>query len=425
MKNRRHFLQSFAVGVAGASMACSPGIADAGRPSFPPDGDPGDEEFWEAVRGQYPLTRERGYMNTGGLGPAPYSVVDAYTSMIWEMERISEHGHSRIEGVREAAARFFGVEASEIAFTRNATEGNSTVASGLALKAGDEVIFESHAHPGGAMAWMTRQKEHGIRVRIFEPDPNSAEVNLQRIADLINPRTRVIQVSHITAPTGIRLPVDAIASLARDKGIWFHIDGAQSAGAIPVDLRSIGCDSYATSGHKWMGAPHGTGILYIRHDRLGDVVPTEVGAYSNSEFELPAVFDYVDSAQRYECGTRDVSSVVGIEKAIEFLEFIGMSRVQDRGRQLARHLQDGLREIEGVQILSPVNDELGTAMTTIKVAGTKYDDLYRLLAGEDYRLRCRIVTERGLDAVRISTHIFNSFDECDRAIAGARKAASK
>jgi len=425
VKNRRHFLQSFAAGMAGAGLACSSGVATARPAAIPLPGTTNDEDFWAAVRGQYPLSHERGYMNTGGLGPAPYSVIDAYTSMVWDMQRISEHGHSRIEAVREIAAGFFGVEPSEIAFTRNATEGNSTVASGLALNAGDEVIFESHAHPGGAMAWMARQKEHGIRVKIFEPDPNSAAENLQRISDLITPNTRVIQVSHITAPTGIHLPVDSIAALAREKGIWFHIDGAQSAGAVPIDLKAIGCDSYATSGHKWMGAPHGTGILYIRHDRLGDVVPTEVGAYSNSEFELPSVFDYVDSAQRYECGTRDVSSVIGIGKAIEFLDFIGMDRVRSRGRELARHLQTGLREIKGVEILSPDNEELGAAMTTIKVAGMKYDDLYRVLASDDFRLRCRVVTERGLDAVRISTHIFNSFDECDRAIAGTRKAAGQ
>jgi selenocysteine lyase/cysteine desulfurase len=384
-----------------------------------------DEEYWRAIRGQYPLSTSRGYMNTGGLGPAPYSVMDAYTSSLWDLQRISEHGHGQIADVRAKVAAFIGADSNEIAFMRNATEGNATVASGMKLKRGDEIIFESHVHPGGAMAWMTRQKEDGIVVKMFVPDPESAQTNLDRIAALVTPKTRCIQISHITAPTGIHLPAKEIAEFAHSRGIWFHVDGAQSAGAIPVDVRTIGCDSFAACAHKWMGAPHGTGFLYVKHDRLGDIVPTEVGAYSNSDFELPNVFDYVNSAVRYEPGTRDSSSIVGISSAIDFLDVIGMERVQSRGRELARRLQDGIREIDGVSILSPSTDKMGAAITTIKLESMPYDELYRFLAGDEYRLRCRVVSEQGLNALRISTHIFNSPDECDRAIAGVKAAASR
>jgi selenocysteine lyase/cysteine desulfurase len=420
--SRRHFLRRMgAVGmtaaVAGPASACAPRSQVAVSPPtvWPTD----DNDFWRMVRKQYPLTLDRTYLNTGGLGPATYSALDAMRETQMDLARVSETGHNMLERARETVAAFLGAAASEIAFVRNATEGNATVASGLSLAAGDEVIFESHAHPGGAIPWMTRQKETGVKVRIFEPDPLSADGNLQRIADLLTDRTRVVQVSHITAPTGILMPVNDIAALCRDRGIWFHVDGAQSAGMIPVDLHAITCDSYATSGHKWIGAPHGTGVLYVKHDRLNEVVPTESGAYSNAEYELPDVFGYVDTAQRFEPGTRDVPSVVGFEAAVAFMESITMDRVAEYSRGLATYLHEGLSAINGVRVLTPSDPALRGAMTTYKVDGVAYDELNSRLGG-DFKLRCRIVTERGLDALRISTHIFNSRADCDRVVEGTR-----
>ena len=415
---RRHFLHGIQTGVLGVGLGS---LTPRGwsRPEWPLPSNTNDEEYWALVRAQFPLTRERTYLNTGGLGPAPYPVIDAVQHTMMELQRISEHGHKRIVAAREPVAAFFGVKPEEIAFMRNATEANATVASGLTfLKPGDEVIFESHAHPGGAIPWMSRQKQEGIRVRIFDPDPTSEAGNLERIESLITPRTRVIQVSHLTAPTGIRMPVHEIAQLAKDRNLWFHIDGAQSAGSFPVDLRHIGCDSYGTSGHKWMCGPHGTGILYIREERLDEVAPTEVGAYSDDgTFDIPDAFEYNPSAQRYECGTRDATTVVGLEAAVSFLEEIGMDRVFAYSQGLAQYLQQHLREIPGVTVLTPEASSLSAGITTFKVESVPYLDVYRFLWSE-YKLRCRIVSERGIDAVRVSTHIFNNPADCDRVVEG-------
>ncbi len=423
MHGRRQFLQRAAqvgIGLAAAPLACAPAPRTAAALAASTDAD-----FWDAVRDLYPMTRERAYLNTGGLGPAPYPVLDAVQRATTEQQTIVEHNHERLEAVREATAAFFGATAAEIAFTRNATEGNSTISSGLDLRAGDEVIFESHAHPGGSFAWLSRQKRDGIRVKIFEPDPTSADGNVERIAALITPRTRVIQVSHITAPTGIRMPVEAIAALAAERGIWFHIDGAQSAGLVPVDLHAIGCDSYATSGHKWMGAPHGTGVLYVRHDRQSEVWPTEVGAYSAAEDDLdhPERFTLVPDAHRYEPGTRDTASIVGLGEAVAFLTEIGMERIAARAQHLAQYLQRGLRAIPGVEILTPTDPALAAGITTLRTDRVPRDQLYA--AYGEAHLRCRIVNEQGLDAVRVSTHLFNSEAECDRVVAATRDALAK
>ena len=391
------------------------------RPPWPPPPGLADEDFWRAVRATYPLTRERTYLNTGGLGPAPYPVLDAVQRTMWAQQTRSETGHRLIEEARAPVARFLGADPDEIAFMRNATEGNATIASGLSLRPGDEVLFESHAHPGGAIPWLSRQKHAGIRVRTFEPDPASAEANLQRIADALTPRTRVLQVSHVTAPTGIRFPVPAIARLAQERGLWFHVDGAQSAGMLRVDLHALGCDSYATSGHKWMGGPHGTGLLYVRRDRLDAVTPTETGAYSDAAYTLPDHLAYRPSAQRFEPGTRDAASVVGLAEAVRFLDTLGMARAEARGQALARHLREHLEQIPGVTVLTPEDPALSGSILTYRTDRVPYDALFSVLLNE-YGLRCRVVTEQGLDALRVSTHIFNLLEDVVR-VAEATRAA--
>lgn len=427
--HRRHFLTLLGSGTLGISLerllpsrdeSSSDAEAASARPDWPPPDGLSDDAFWNLVRAQYPLTDERTYLNAGGVGPAPYPVLDAMRKARMKLQRRSETGHERIEAARDPVADFFGVRPEEICFQRNATEGNSTVASGLTLRQGDEVIFETHAHPGGSIPWMNRQKQDGVRVKVFEPDPEGAAANLCRIRDLITPRTKAIQVSHVTAPTGIRFPVKRIAELAHDHDLWFHIDGAQSAGMFPVDLKEIGCDSYAASGHKWMGAPHGTGILYVHADRLDTVTPTEVGAYTDSAYEIPDTYDYHSTARRYESGTRDAAIVEGVAAAVRFLERIGMGRVAEYSQGLARYLQEQLRSLSGVTVLTPSDPALSGAMTTFKTERVAPRDLYQFLRGE-YSLRCRIVGERGMDAVRVSTHIYNDREDCDRVVEATRK----
>lgn len=406
-RGRRAFLRQVLGTAAGGLML--PALPASGR----------DDDFWRFVRAQYPLTTERAYLNAGGLGPAPYPVLQAVHRTTLAQQALSESGHELIEAAREPVARFFGVQPEEVAFTRNATEGNAIVAAGLDLAPGDEVIFESHAHPGGSLPWLNRQKQGGIRVRVFEPDAASAEGNVARVRALITPRTRVLQVSHVTAPTGIHMPLPGLAALAREHGLWFHVDGAQAAGMFAVDVAVIGCDSYAASGHKWLGAPHGTGFLYVRADRLDAVRPVMAGAYTDAHYTLPDVFAYHPTARRYEYGTRDAAQVVGLAAAVAFMGEIGMERVGARGQHLARYLQDRLRALDGVTVLTPADPDLSASITTFKTDRVPYDAFYRYLL-QEHRLRCRVVTEQSLDALRVSTHVFNSEAECDRVVDATR-----
>lgn len=433
---RRRFLAATALGLPGGIIAAGEILAAAGGgESDSMAGGPGaaavpsspaepDEDYWRAIKRLFPLTPDRTYLNTGGLGPVSYPVLDAFIRTTMDLARVSETGHRMIEEARTPVSSFLGASPEEICFTRNATEGNSIVASGLDLRPGDEVLFDAHAHPGGSIPWLNRQKHGDVTVRLFEPDAGSADELMDRIESALTPRTRIIQVSHVTAPTGIRLPVRRIAELARSRDVWFHIDGAQSAGMFPIDLHDIDCDSWATSGHKWMGAPHGTGILYIRRDRLDEVVPTEVGAYSDSGYRLPDMLEYIPTARRHESGTRNAALVRGIEAACGFLGGIGMEAVAVRGRELTGRLRDLLNGMDRVEVLTPADPALNGSMLTLRTAGLPYDELNRHL-GSVHGLRCRVVTERGLNAVRVSLHVFNLLEDCERVASGVRDALDK
>jgi selenocysteine lyase/cysteine desulfurase len=403
---RRQFLTAVPAGLIVASAA-----------GQVPSGDLGElqsEADWQAVRRKFPMAHDLIYFNAGGLGPAPQAALDAVCETTRALQVHTEHGHRLIEETRPALARFMGVDTSEVAFTRNATEGNSTVASGLRLSAGDEVILDSHAHQGGSVCWMTRQNYDAIRVRSFDPVCECPHVILDRIAKRITSKTKVIQVSHVTAPTGIRMPVCEIAKLAHDHKVWFHIDGAQSLGMFPCDLRKIGCDSFASSGHKWLCGPTGTGVLYVKQDRLDEIKPTDVGAYGDAKWQVPTELELVAKARRFECGTRDAATVVGLGKSMGLLEQIGMDRVADRGLELAACAVERLARIEGVEVLSPSHPALRSSMVSFRYRQMPCNKVFDRL--RQAGLRCRPVREQGLNAIRVSTHVFNSQEEVDRLV---------
>jgi selenocysteine lyase/cysteine desulfurase len=262
-----------------------------------------------------------------------------------------------------------------------------------------------------------------VVVKLFEPDPRDPAGNVARIAALMTARTRVVQVSHVTAPTGIVMPVAAIARLCHERGVWFHIDGAQTAGMFPFSVRELGGDSYATSGHKWWGGPLETGVLFVRRERLDEVAPTLVGAHSGEldSPSLPAKFSLAAGAERFEYGTRNVAAAVGLAEAVRFQEQIGRERIAARGRSLAAQLRTGLAGIKGVEILTPAAPELCASMVTVRAQAVPYDRLFGILM-KDHGFRCRPVSEQNLNALRISTHLFNSPAECDALVAAVEKA---
>lgn len=416
--DRRTFLQ----GIGAAAFVGCAATARAATSALPAFDAANPEAYWRAVRAGYPLLDDPVYLNTGGLGPVSQRVLDRVFTTMRQLQEHSETGHALLKPAREVLARFLGVPPTEICFVRNATEATSIIAAGLTLAAGDEVIFESHAHPGGAFPWLNQTRQRGVVVRLFEPDASSPEANLARIQALVTPRTKVIQVSHITCTTGLVFTVAAIASYARARDIWFHIDGAQAVGMIPVNLAAIGADSYAISGHKWLGGPHETGVLHLRTDRLEAVAVTGVGAHSAELAHLPGDLKLEPAAWRHEYGTRNAGLIAGLAEAVRLQEEIGRDRIAAYSCGLAARLLTELAAVPDITVLTPSPEAMRAAMTTISHARADAHKLSGYLQTK-HRLRCRPVTEQGLQAVRISTHVFNSPADCERVITGVRAAA--
>jgi len=421
---RKEFLGTVAVLAAGSFAARAGDHAGnaaltAGAP-WPPV-NPDDDRFWAFVRDQFPLTHERAYLNTGGLGASPYVVIDAVKSKMDELERVSETGHDEplLKQIKTSAGALLGCAAEEIAFVRNTTEGINIVANGLPLQKGDEVITTTHEHVGNAFTWLALQKRLGIVLRFFEPSVASKAENLDRIASLVTKKTRLVSIPHAVTTTGLILPVREIGEMAKARKIWFFVDGAQTAGMFPFSLHDIGCDAYATSGHKWLLGPKETGLLFVRKEMLDTIEAKFVGAYSDGGFDfLKGTFAFHPTAQRYEYGTVSVPLRVGLGAAISFIQKIGIENVWKRDRALSTALFHGLQKIPGVSVLSPEDEGMRSAMVTFMHTKLPYLELQKQLNA--LNLRTRGVSEGGLAALRISTHIYNTPEEVERVLEGVR-----
>ncbi|MEO8166780.1 MAG: aminotransferase class V-fold PLP-dependent enzyme [bacterium] len=384
--------------------------------------EPNDEHFWKFVRQEFPLTEERVYFNTGGLGPSPYAVIDAVKAKMDELEKICETGHSDalLKDIKTKAGAFLGCDAEELAFVRNTTEGVDIVCNGLPLKKGDEIITTTHEHVGNAIPWEGLRKRTDIEIKFFVPSMTSIQENVDRIQKLITKRTRLISIPHATTTTGQIMPIKEISALAKSKNIWLFVDGAQTAGMFPFNLHEMGCDAYATSGHKWLVGPKETGFLYVRKDMLDVIEPKFIGAYSDNGFDYQkGILKFHPTAQRYEYGTINIPLRVGLGAAVDFLTRIGQENVWKHDQALANHLADGLSKIPSVKILSP-SGEARSAMITFVHEQIPYLELQNKLG--ELKFRTRGVGEAGLNAMRISCHLYNSFEEVDRLLEGIRNA---
>ncbi len=426
---RRNFLETIPPGLA--SIFSFPTLAGSKRTEYSslpklPKGpiDPDDEHFWSLVRESFPLTKKRIYLNTGGLGASPYVSIEKVKNKIDELETICETGHSHLiwQAVKKNAAIILGCESEEIVYTRNTTEGVNIVCNGFPFKKGDEIITSSHEHVGNTIAWLARQKRDGIKIKVFEPSMKSAQENIDRIEQLITKKTRAISISHVTTASGQILPVQKIGELAASKNLFYFIDGAQSAGMMPVNVRNIGCHAYATSGHKWLLGPKGTGLLYVKKESLDLIEAKWVGAYSNQgDFDMNSgEFQFNSTAQRYEYGTVSVPLFVGLGASMDFLLNIGIKNIWRRDYSLASAFKKGLAKL-GAEILSPQNQDEHSAMITFKLKNIEYGKLQNFLAS-NYKLRTRGIYEGGLNGVRISFHLYNSFEEVDQLLTGIKSA---
>jgi isopenicillin-N epimerase len=350
MPSRRELLRRAAVGAAafGLPLARAERALAGEAPRLPPPGlldtDPG--RYWAELRRQWVLAPDHVNLNCGSVGCSPLPVLNAVIDHLLSAEAFREPAYPwfgyeenpRLRELRNALAAFLGCKRDELALVRNATEANNVVCNGLDLKPGDEVLLTDQEHPGGRCCWEQKAARFGIKLNTvtLPRPPASADEIVGRFAKAITPRTRVVFFSHITTTTGLVLPAKELCRLARDRGALSHVDGAHAIGQIPLDLHDLGCDFYATSPHKWLCAPKGTGTLYVREELLDRLwVTIASGEWNNRGLK----------AYRFSnVGTSNLSVLVGLGAALDFHNALGPGRVYARIHELAKRLRDELKE---------------------------------------------------------------------------------
>ena len=406
--NRRKFLSTLSAGTAGGLLinTLSPLTTTAQAEPFLP----ANEFLFEPG-----LV----YLNTGTLGPCRREVIDQ-TKKAWEeletlpLKYYGKWGaESLAEKTRITAARFFNCDVSEIIITNSTTNGMNSIAQGLRLKQGDHIIATDQEHGGGILCWEYYQKYHGVTIDIITipPGENNAAAILNRISDRITKDTKLISISHVFSSTGLRVPVAEISSLARSKGILCIVDGAQAAGAIHVDVKKLGCHAYATSGHKWLMGPKGTGILYLSKEAQDIIRPLQFEQSYNT---------YVDSN-----GVVNSPGILGLGKAIEYIESIGITKIEEHNLSLRNRLYKRLSGIKNLSIVSPAAGPLASPMLACLLPDSIEKVAFNRMLYEKHKLSIRATHKQWFNGIRFSCHIFNTEKEVDFAADVVRKELEK
>ncbi len=358
---------------------------------------------------EYLFTEGLTYLNTGTLGPCRRETIEE-TQKIWkELETFPVKFYGKwgaeelAEKTRITAARFLGCDVVEMLITTSTTNGMNAIAQGLRLKAGDRILTTDQEHSGGISGWRYFEKYYGVVLDIIAipPGENNGETILNRLSENIKPETRVISISHVFSSTGLRVPVAEICALAKSKGILSIIDGAQAVGSIQVDVKKIGCDAYATSGHKWLMGPKGTGLLYLSKDAQERIRPIQFeeshNTYNNSN------------------GVVNLPAILGLAKAIEYLESVGMIAVEKHNMFLRHRLYKKLESISKLTIVSPPPGPLSSPLLSCKIPDDIESVAFVRMLLDNHKLSIRPTHKQWFNGIRFSTHIFNTEQEVDYA----------
>jgi selenocysteine lyase/cysteine desulfurase len=377
-----------------------------------------DDGYWKLVQRQFPLEDNLVYVNAANVCPASRPVMDRHLQFLRDFhanpsfQNRDKYAPMR-EALREKVARMLRVTADEIAVTRNTSEGSNIGVKGVDLKPGDEVIVTAHNHPSNLDSWKVRAKRDGFVVKELPvPVPAKSSEDLYGAFEkAVTPRTKVIAITHVTSLTGILYPAREIAALARRRGIWMHLDGAQTFGALDVNLKELDPDSYSTSAHKWMMGPLEAGLLYVRAERIPQLWPSIVTA---------GWADDLKGARKFEVfGQRDDPRVAALEAAVDFLNFIGMPAVEARVRALATHAKTQLKAMPHVELKTNVEAALSGGVVKFKLQNMPTKQAYDTL-WERHRVAAAITPSGDAEGIRFSPHVYNSIEQVDRAIAAVK-----
>jgi isopenicillin-N epimerase len=420
MQTRRDFVRAGTLAGASLLVGCRQPIPEGRAPVFDVPGEDAattasDEAFWQSVRSSFELDPRLTNLNSG-LSPSPRQVHEALERESRSVNRAPLDrmrdwpAEGRREEARIVAADALGCDPEELAITRSATESLQIAQLGIDLQAGDEVLSTREDYWAMWNTWQQRVQREGVVYREIDlgaPYPPRQEI-VARFKEAMTPRTRVILFSQLTWVTGHILPVKEICAFARSRGIQTIVDGAHGFGHIPFQVSDLGCDYYGTSGHKWLNAPLGTGLLYVRKDRIRDLWPL-----------TPAWDRYREDIRKFEfVGSRSPAHHNAVADAVRFLGRLGVERKTARLHYLKRRWAEELGRNERVHIITDPTSGRSCGIASFYVQGmdsellvTHLRDRYDILvnAPED--------AYSGPQPVRVTPNVFTSAREIDAFVA--------
>jgi selenocysteine lyase/cysteine desulfurase len=386
-----------------------------------------DEMYWDFIQQQFTLKPGLIYMNTGTEGSIPRHALYRMSTYFkefaedpWAAVIDSEYYNYTMQKTATAVSEFLGADLEEIVLTTNTTEGMSFVANGLELQEGDEVLSTLHEHEACTCPFDIKRDRQKIKFTQIElPTPAKTKEEIVTVFEnAITPQTKVISFCHINYTTGLQMPVKELCQLARQRGIISLVDGAHAIGMLNLNLHELGCDFYACSPHKWLNAPPGTGVLYLRKDVQSQLWPTVTEAYPGGTgrnlFQL----------RGQQC-TPVYKSLIDV---IDFQNAIGRDRIQNRILALSSYLKGKIKETWGEdKIFSPLDEELSSGLvafnpfddpfdaTKTKAVFTTLKDKYHIIIRRTSFPNNQSDTKL-TSGLRASTHIFNNYREIDTLI---------
>jgi selenocysteine lyase/cysteine desulfurase len=377
-----------------------------------------DEEFWLSVREQFLMPLELGVLNAANLCPSPAPVLEAMYRSTKDIDGDPSFDNRQKmsagkENTRRLVASFLRVTPEEIVLTRNTSEANNIVSSGLDLGAGDSVIVFADNHPSNNDAWRQKAARFGYTVTtISQPNPHPGpEYYIDAVTKAITQQTRVIAFTHHTSTVGDVLPAKELCRIAREHGVMTLVDGACTLGMLDVDLSDIQPDFYTGSSHKWPCGPKEVGVLYINTRVHGRIHPSIISAYPGA----------VGIARTMEAmGQRDEPAIIGFGEALDFQSKIGRRAIEERARSLGQALIAGLRRIDGVQLWTHPDPSRSGAVVSFRPGTLDVSKLAAALYRND-RIGCATRSGSDRPGIRFSPHIYNTMAEADRSVAAIAK----
>jgi selenocysteine lyase/cysteine desulfurase len=394
-------------GLAARRLAAATRIAGSRSPAALAE----EEEYWGEIRRAFDLDDTLTNLNNGWCSPAPAHALeqmirDLRFSNELPVEHMARLLEPRIESVREGLAREFGCDREEMAITRNASESNETMIFGLDLKRGDEVIVTTQNYGRMVTAWKQRVRRDGIVLKEIKLDtpPGPDDDVVRAFEAAITPATRVIEVMHLSFMTGYIAPVRKIVDMARRRGVEVFVDGAHAFAHFPFTRDELGCDYYGTSLHKWCMAPIGTGMLYVRRERIPGLWPLMAANESQDA-----------NIRKYEeIGTHPAANHNAIAVSLAFHRSIGAERKIARLRMLrdrwAKRLMAGS---DRVQLLTALGPDRNGAIATFRVDGMDMQQLTTWLWA-NHRIATGGQAHPEIRGIRVTPNVYTSLDEVDR-----------